>query len=170
MASMLLLDSHDTARFRNVVGKDPVRHLVGMALLLTYPGVPSIFAGDEIGLEGAWGEDARRTIPWDKRERWDNKFFEEVKALVAVRRSSEALALGGLRFIYVTDDVVAFLRESHAETILVALSRNPVQFNISLAPFGYEVEKVLYGSGQIGAHISRNDTEPAVGIYQLSRS
>ena len=65
--------------------------------------------------------------------------------------------------------MIAFLRESHAETILVVLSRNAAQFNISLIPFGYEVEKVLYGSGQIGAVISRNDVEPSIGIYQLSR-
>jgi alpha-glucosidase len=170
VASMLLLDSHDTARFRNVVGKDPVRHLAGMALLLTYPGVPSIFAGDEIGLEGAWGEDARRTIPWKHRDKWDIKFFEEVKRLVAIRRNSEALALGGLRFIHVTDDVIAFLRESHSETVLVVTSRNPTQINFSLVPYGYVVEKVLYGSGQIGATISRSDIAPAIGIYQLSRS
>jgi alpha-glucosidase len=170
VASMLLLDSHDTARFRNVVGKDPVRHLAGMALLLTYPGVPSIFAGDEIGLEGAWGEDARRTIPWKHRDKWDIKFFEEVKRLVAIRRNSEALALGGLRFIHVTDDVIAFLRESHSETVLVVISRNPTQINFSLVPYGYVVEKVLYGSGQIGATISRSDIAPAIGIYQLSRS
>jgi alpha-glucosidase len=37
---------------------------------MTYPGVPSIFAGDEIGLEGEWGEDARRTINWDDTANW----------------------------------------------------------------------------------------------------
>ncbi len=28
-----------------------------------------VFAGDEIGLEGEWGEDARRTMPWDRSTR-----------------------------------------------------------------------------------------------------
>ena len=32
---------------------------------MTMPGVPMVFAGDELGLEGEWGEDARRTMPWD---------------------------------------------------------------------------------------------------------
>ena len=54
-ASMLLLDSHDTARFRTVTGRDRARHIAGATMLLSYPGVPSIFAGDEIGLEGEWG-------------------------------------------------------------------------------------------------------------------
>jgi alpha-glucosidase len=54
LASMNLLDSHDTARMRNIVGGDRDRHIAAMTLLLTYPGVPSIYQGDEIGIEGAW--------------------------------------------------------------------------------------------------------------------
>jgi len=168
VASMVLLDSHDTARFRNVVGKDSVRHLVGMALLLTYPGVPSIFAGDEIGIEGAWGEDARRTIPWDHPDWWDLEFFEQVKRLVAIRRASDALAQGGLRFIYVTDDVIGFLRESKSETILVFISRNPSQIEFSLTPFGYAIAETLFGATQNGSVIALSDSKPAVGIYRLS--
>lgn len=169
VASMVLLDSHDTARFRNVVGKDPLRHLVGMALLLTYPGVPSIFAGDEIGIEGAWGEDARRTIPWNHPDRWDIEFFEQVKRLVAIRRASDALAHGGLRFIYITDDVIGFLRESKSETILVVISRNPSLIEFLLEPFGFVVQKTLYGERQTGSIFKRIDDAPAVGIYQLVR-
>ena len=46
-----LLDSHDVARFRTVSGSRE-RQLVGIALQMTTPGVPMVFAGDEIGLEG----------------------------------------------------------------------------------------------------------------------
>ena len=35
---------------------------------MTTPGVPMVFAGDEIGLDGLWGEDARRPMPWDDEE------------------------------------------------------------------------------------------------------
>ena len=42
------------------------RHIVGIGLQMTTPGVPMVFAGDELGLEGSWGEDARRTMPWDR--------------------------------------------------------------------------------------------------------
>ena len=65
--SWALLDSHDTARFRTVAG-DRGRQIVGVGLQMTTPGVPMVFAGDELGLEGDWGEDARRTMPWDAPE------------------------------------------------------------------------------------------------------
>ena len=167
LASMLLLNSHDTARFRNVVGGNVDRHFAGMGLLLSYPGVPSIFAGDEIGLRGAWGEDARRTINWEDRSGWDFEFLDRVKKLVAVRRSSDALAYGGLRWVEVNNDYVAFLRESKKETILVVVTRSPADIGIDLAPLGYEVEKNLYGPSARGSSIHFVTTSADVGIWKL---
>jgi alpha-glucosidase len=87
------------------------------------PGVPMIFAGDELGLEGAWGEDARRTMPWSEAETWDHSFLDELRALASIRRSSAALARGGLRFLHVSEDAVAFLRETREEGLLVLAAR-----------------------------------------------
>jgi alpha-glucosidase len=169
VASMVLLDSHDTARFRNVVGGDRVRHLAGMALLLTYPGVPSIFAGDEIGLEGAWGEDSRRTMPWNHQDRWDLDFLAQVKGLVRIRRTSDALAHGGLRFIYVTDDALGYLRESKTESLLILISRSPGYIEFSVSDLGYEIAQTLFGVIQSGRRILRTDAAAAVGIYRLTK-
>jgi alpha-glucosidase len=120
--SWALLDSHDVARFRTVTGSRE-RQLVGVGLQMTTPGVPMIFAGDEIGLEGEWGEDARRTMPWDRIETWDGPLLEEYRALVALRRSSDALARGGIRYLSVSDDAIAYLRESRSERLLCLAAR-----------------------------------------------
>jgi alpha-glucosidase len=117
-----LLDSHDTARFRTIAGTRE-RHLVGVGLQMTTPGVPMIFAGDEIGLEGAWGEDARRTMPWGRPETWDRTFMDEVAKLTRLRRSAPALARGGLRYVHVSPDAIAFLRETREERLLVLATR-----------------------------------------------
>jgi alpha-glucosidase len=115
-----LLDSHDTARFRTIAGT-PERHLVGIGMQMTLPGVPMLFAGDELGVEGAWGEDARRTIPWDAPR--DEDFFAAVQRLVRLRRSSDALARGGLRFVHVGADAIAYVRESREERLLCLAAR-----------------------------------------------
>jgi alpha-glucosidase len=162
VSSMLLLDSHDTARFRNVVGGDSQFHLAGMGLLLTYPGVPSIFAGDEIGLRGAWGEDARRTIDWSESD-WDQNFFAELQKLVRIKRKSHALAHGGLRWILVEDDLIAFVRESKREKILIVVTRSAIQ--TSLHNFS-EIKDVLYGPF-LSQGVFRS-AGPAVGIYRLA--
>ena len=110
--SWTLLDSHDTARFATVVGGRAARQLVGVGLQMTTPGVPMVFAGDELGLEGAWGEDARRTMPWDDRARGHGAARARTATLVGLRRSSDALARGGIRYLHVSADAVPYLRES----------------------------------------------------------
>jgi alpha-glucosidase len=122
--SWAILDSHDTPRFRTVAGSRE-RQLVGIGLQMTTPGVPMLFAGDELGLEGEWGEDARRTMPWDRRGSWDTALLEEYRRLVALRRSSDALARGGLRYVHVDEDVIAYLRETPEERLLCLASRAP---------------------------------------------
>ncbi|MDE3190728.1 MAG: glycoside hydrolase family 13 protein [Acidobacteriota bacterium] len=122
--SWTLLDSHDTARFRTVSGTRE-RHVAGIGLQMTMPGVPMIFAGDEIGLEGEWGEDARRTMPWDRPDAWDGELLEAYRRLVALRRGSEALARGGLREVHVAGDTVAYMRETRDEALLCLASRVP---------------------------------------------
>jgi alpha-glucosidase len=122
--SWTLLDSHDTARFRTVTGSR-ARHLVGVGLQMTTPGVPLVFAGDELGLEGRWGEDGRRTMPWDSAETWDTAFLEELRSLAVLRRTSDALARGGIRYVHVSDEAVAYLRETRGERLLCLAARAP---------------------------------------------
>ena len=161
VSSMLLLDSHDTARFRNVVGRDIKRHIAGMGLLLTYPGVPSIYAGDELGVEGQWGEDGRRTIDWS-RQSWDHEFLSEVSKLIKIRRQSHALAQGGLRWILIEDDLLAFERESKREKLLVVVSRSAQKCKIEGID---EVKQRLYGP-ELKGQIYKSDSA-SLGIYRL---
>jgi alpha-glucosidase len=122
--SWVLLDSHDTARFRTVSGSR-ARHIAGIGLQMTMPGVPLVFAGDELGLEGEWGEDARRTMPWDRPETWDRELLEAYRRLIALRRGSDALARGGLRYLDVSDDAIVYLRETRDEALVCLASREP---------------------------------------------
>ena len=166
-ASMVLLDSHDTARFRTVVSGDIASHLSAMTMVLTYPGVPSIFAGDEIGLEGAWGEDGRRTINWDDQSTWDMGFLTEVKKLISIRKRHDAFINGGLRWVLVEDDCLAFLRESKKETILVFVSRKAVKTSIDLNKLGYVVKESLYGVLAEGTTITIDTNNSAQGVWVL---
>ena len=164
-ASMMLLDSHDTARFRTVVMGDKKAHIAAMTMMLTYPGVPSIFAGDEIGLEGSWGEDARRTINWNDQSGWDIEFLSQVKELVRLRRSHDALINGGLRWVAVADDYLVYLRESKKQSILVFISRGPVKATVDISSFGYLVTKTLYGQEVKGEIFSVDSAHSTQGVW-----
>ena len=167
VASMVLLDSHDTARMRTVVLGDKELHLTAMTLLLTYPGVPSIFAGDEIGLQGSSGEDSRRTFNWEDQSSWDTTFLGEVKKLISIRKKHDAFINGGLRWVLVEEDCLAFLRESKKETILVFVSRKAVRTSIDLNKLGYVAKESLYGISGDGSTITINESTPAQGVWIL---
>ena len=154
-----LLDSHDVARFRTIAGSRE-RHLVGVGLQMTIPGVPMIFAGDELGLEGAWGEDARRTMPWGSPASWDTGFLAEVRKLAALRRGSSTLARSGIRFVHVADDAVAYLRESRDETLLCLAARadhDPIftTFNRLETLYGEDARDGLLPAGGPAFHLWR---------------
>jgi alpha-glucosidase len=113
-----LLGSHDTARIRTVVG-DTARAEVATGLLMTMPGVPMVFAGDEYGLTGENGEGSRTPMPWGA------PVLGYYRDLVGLRRAHPALRHGGLRWAYADDDAVAFVRETAGETLLVLARRAP---------------------------------------------
>ncbi|WP_338403675.1 glycoside hydrolase family 13 protein [Cellulosimicrobium arenosum] len=166
-----MLGSHDTPRLRSIVGS---RELVEVAatLLLTYPGTPVVFAGDEVGLTGINGEHARATMPWDEPDRRDAATFEVYRSLIGVRRASAALLSGGLRWVHVDDDVLVYLRETADERVLVAVARAPwsgVRLHPAVVGAAREAER-LHGDLDLdtpdGAWRLAADG-PAVGVWRL---
>jgi alpha-glucosidase len=152
--SWTILDSHDSIRFRTLTGSRE-RQLVGVGLQMTTPGVPMVFAGAEIGLEGAWGEDARRTMPWSRPETWDSVALAGHRELIALRRSSRALARGGIRYVHVSADAVAYLREARDEAALcLAARREHAPVRVPLRALGARELETLYG-----ADVSIDDDE-----------
>lgn len=122
LASWNILSSHDTARIRTVVGTQD-RQVAALALAVGMPGVPLVFAGDEIGLTGWWGEDARVPFPWHDESTWDRALRDQYRALLQLRATTPALQHGGLRWVHVEDDAVMFMRQTRTQSVLIAVSR-----------------------------------------------
>jgi alpha-glucosidase len=119
--SFTLLGSHDTARLASLAAS-PAEQLVAVGLLMTYPGVPMIFSGDEVGVRGEDGNTCRQPFPWDATS-WDHELYGGYRDLIALRRSCDALQNGGLRWLYADGDALVFLREAAGERVLVHAAR-----------------------------------------------
>jgi alpha-glucosidase len=124
-ASWNILGSHDSPRIRTTTGSADLHHLAAV-LQFTLPGVPMVFAGDELELEGVNGEDARRTMPWQDRATWNTSTMDLYAALAALRHEHVALRRGGLRWVRIGVDDVTFLREHPDESVLVRVARASV--------------------------------------------
>lgn len=146
--SFNLVGSHDTTRIRTLVGADARQVDVAAGLLFTVPGIPMLTYGDEIGMEGEFGEDGRRPMPWGS-DGWDSRLLETYRGLIAARRSSPALREGGMRWVYADDETLVFLRETPSEVALVHCARDahdPVVLSTRHLP-GIAGAHAAYGHG-----------------------
>ena len=132
------LSSHDTPRTRTVVG-DHQAHLVAITALAALPGVPTVFAGDELGLQGLTGEHSRTPMPWEAvdrvrrgepvqpstvvEEQIDPGIWPVLRELLALRRRHPALRRGGIQWLHMGEDSLVLLRTHPAGDILVHLAR-----------------------------------------------
>jgi glycosidase len=154
-----LLDSHDVSRFLSLCGGDKRRLKLAVLFQMTFVGVPSIFYGDEQGIEGYRESDYRRTMKWD--ESYD-EMYSFYKDAIALRKNNTALRIGEYRSFSAPkySKLYAFSRSYQNEKIYVILNAgereekitNPVPADAkillsdgfsgsSLSPFGFCVFK-----------------------------
>ena len=89
-----ILSSHDTPRLKHML-PEPASRKLAIVAQFTLPGVPLIYYGEEIGMDGGPDPDCRRPMVWD-REKWNMDTFALYKRLVAIRRSCPELRRGKL--------------------------------------------------------------------------
>ena len=120
-AQLGVLDTHDVSRFLSLCGGDLKRYRLAVLFQLCFPGVPSIFYGDELGVSGVLEEDYRRPMPWGAG---DAELFEFFKKAIALRRSQPALQRGEFRVLSAErgSGLFAFAREHAGERITLALN------------------------------------------------
>jgi len=118
-----LLGSHDTPRFRSILKGRDALHRLAVTLLLTFPGVPGLYYGDEIGLLDRPGLGSRACMEWEE-SRWDRSLLDFHHDLVALRRRSAILQRGGFQVLAVEPDCLVYQREAPEGRILVAAQRS----------------------------------------------
>ena len=122
------VDNHDVDRIASVL-RNPA-HLYPLHLLLfTIPGIPSVYAGSEWGLEGkkVGGDDRplRPALLCPEEARSRGKHPELAKAITnfaVIRRRSIALRYGSYRPLHVAPEQIAFERVAETERIVVVTS------------------------------------------------
>jgi alpha-glucosidase len=120
LQSWNMLSSHDTARLRQGLPQAALRRLAVVAQF-TLPGVPVIYYGEEIGMEGGDDPDCRRPMIWEA-QRWDRETWEWYRQLIEIRRALPALRRGALTVLEA--DTLVFLRHTGrlGEVALVAIN------------------------------------------------
>ncbi len=151
-----LLDSHDTPRLLTLLNGDKALSQLAAIAQFTFPGVPCLYYGDEIGLTNEEGFDSRNCFPWDE-DQWDQESLDFYEKLITLRRTSLALARGELRVLYYDQDLVVYARVLGEEWVLVTANRSEqahpvVRLDVpALNLVGERDFIALIGSGRIKA-------------------
>jgi glycosidase len=120
LTQLNLLSSHDVARALSVVGEDEASMVLATLLLFTFPGAPSIYYGDEVGLPGELDPDSRRTFPHEKD--WNQTLLKHHKELIALRHQHPSLRIGRYEVLHATDHTYVFARHLDSERTVVAVN------------------------------------------------
>lgn len=93
---------------------------LGTAVLFAFPGAPTVYYGDEAGMEGYEDPYNRRTFPWGREDRALTEWFA---ALGQHRKRSAPLREGVLRWGTCAGSVLSFTREKEGRSAGVAVNR-----------------------------------------------
>ncbi len=158
------IGTHDTERILTALGGEPTggrgrawqsgkrmnenelwhaKKLLYIAALLQYtlPGIPSLYYGDEAGMEGYGDPFCRSFYPWGREDKYLVDFY---KRLGQFRRSSDAFIDGD--FIPVSSGAghFAFIRRGKTEEVLVCANRWYEQQIISVGK-DFEQAEIVFG-------------------------
>lgn len=111
VSSFLMVSSHDFPRLLHSCGGDMARYYAALTLQFTLPGVPMIYYGEEIGMDGGWDPLNRAPMVWDE-SRWNRDIADFHRKIIAFRKSRPELQGGKFEDLseWLDNGVVAFLR------------------------------------------------------------
>jgi len=139
--------NHDVPRFASAEGSSPEKVRLAFGLTLTLRGIPEIYYGDEIGMQGGGDPDNRRDFPggWIGdatnaftqvgRTHEQQELFSYVQTLLRIRGEHSALRGGRLWHLASDESSYVFVRESEEERLVVAFnnSAQPRDLHIPLS-------------------------------------
>lgn len=146
-----ILGTHDTPRILTALGEDGVpsdkleraayrlspellelamaRLKMAALLLYAFPGSPTLYYGDEAGMEGFEDPMNRRTFPWGRENQELQSLF---KALGALREARPSLRQGDIRYIGAEGAILVFERTLDGERTVIALNAGDTEWEIEL--------------------------------------
>jgi glycosidase len=118
-----------------------------LSFLFTTRGIPQIYYGTEIGMEGYADPDNRRDMRWEifgrdyvplEQYQYERDVFDHTKKLVEIRRQNECVRYGYLFTLFADYFVYCYMREFKGNTVIVAINNG---FEDMPSPLTLELDK-----------------------------
>ena len=151
-----LLGGHDDGRFMSEKGATITGLKLANALVLTTRGVPQLYYGDEIAMEGGDEPTTRGDFPGgfpgDKRNAFtaagrskeEHELFEYIRRLTELRRELDPLRSGALINLYVSEQQYAYARSLRGNAVIVVFNNDDKS-----AEFEFDVSRLELRNGGV---------------------
>ena len=101
--------------------------------------MPSVYYGDEVGMQGYGDPFCRAAYPWGQE---DSELLSHYRKLGEIRKQTDAFRSGEYRPQLVNDDRLVFERRGDKDSALILINRAPEPFEYAL-PKGFEKAKAM---------------------------
>ena len=147
LTAMNELSNHDHSRFltrtnhkvgrTNTLGPEAANQGVDKAVLreavviqMTWPGAPTIYYGDEVGVCGFTDPDNRRTYPWGNE---DQELLSFHKDIIRIHKKNKELLTGSLKYIEADYNIIGYGRFTDKEASVVLVNNNNYEITKQLS-------------------------------------
>ncbi len=168
---MNLFDSHDTPRLHsNAMIMDDALYEGAVMALFMLPGMPSVYYGDETGLDGRMGspEGARYPMCWDE-EKWNRKRMETYRKMAALR-SMPFFPYSAFHAEALDNEAFVLMRTGRGQAAVAVINRCRRERHVSIPLFPLPSRNVSVLAGNADVSISGGHMEvrlPASGSAVL---
>ncbi len=170
--NLIFLDNHDMTRFFLSVGRDIRKLKMGLAFLLTTRGIPELYYGTELLMDGdgAYHPNIRKDFPggWPGdnangftaagRTADQNEVYGYLKKLLAWRRSQTSIHNGKLLHYIPQDNVYVYFRYDAKKCVMVALNANDSEKTVNTANFSQPLKSFTKGTDVITNNVWQSDS------------
>jgi glycosidase len=158
---MTFVENHDTNRFNTVYKNDFKKYQIAMAMIATVRGIPQLYYGSEIGMDGdkdkkgdadirkdfpgGWEGDSNNAFSQSGRTVEQQKYFDFTSKLFQWRKTNEAVHFGKMKHYIPENNVYVYFRYTDDKSVMVIVNNNVENQTIKTNRFQESIKNYTSG-------------------------